>query len=95
MIIFLKSHVAGYTRSDGAYVSPHEDKRTKKTHSYTYHLEHNGKAKPVHGMIDAHDHDDVKRLVKENLSDDEKSRFLGIDVHGETPTASSRTVRRG
>lgn len=26
-ILFLKSHVDGYTRRDGAYVQPHEDKR--------------------------------------------------------------------
>lgn len=29
-ILFLKSHVRGYTRDDGTFVKPHEDKRSKK-----------------------------------------------------------------
>ncbi len=29
-IIFLKAHVAGYTRADGTAVRPHEDRRSKK-----------------------------------------------------------------
>lgn len=33
MILFLKSHVAGYTRKDGTYVRPYFDKRTKDTHT--------------------------------------------------------------
>lgn len=31
IFLLLKSHIAGYTRSDGVYVKPHDDKRTKKT----------------------------------------------------------------
>jgi hypothetical protein len=29
-ILFLKTHVEGYTKKDGTYVGPHEDSRTKK-----------------------------------------------------------------
>lgn len=30
MILFLKTHVKGYTKKDGTYVAPHEDKRPQK-----------------------------------------------------------------
>lgn len=31
-VVFLKAHVSGYTKKDGTYVAPHEDKRAAKKH---------------------------------------------------------------
>lgn len=40
-ILFLKSHVDGYTRRDGTYVKPHDDKRAAKEQSGDWRDEEN------------------------------------------------------